>query len=328
MVLRKDSFKKGIIQSLFISIIVFGFVSFGVVQSFGEDRDFSKVLFCEGAAEVMFSGSDKWVPLIGDMKIGVGDEVRTKSDGMVDLELPDGSIIKVGTDSSVAIKEMGMVEVTELSINSFGLILGKIRAVVMPLVNVDSRFIIETGNSTVGVRGTDFGVYYDPENDMTELMCLDGSVDIIAKEMVTRGMRPKIVSKNLRAIRVKPGRMMSVVTGVAPGKPQILSDKRRDLFFGAMNFRDENVIKRIERIKRIKRERREWFFRNLLNKPGVNPGVVEENTPSDLNAPYLDIPTDDGRIRPGGGNESNNGSIGGGGNVSDGGSPGGVNNNQ
>jgi hypothetical protein len=306
MILIKDSFRKVIIQALFISIIVFGFVLLDVVQSLGEDNDYSEVLCCEGSAEIMSSGSDEWIPLAGDAKIGVGDEVMTKDDGMVDIGLPDGSILKIGPKSHVAIKEMGMVEVTGLSVNKFELILGKIRAVVMPLVNVDSRFIIETENSTVGVRGTDFGVSYDPEKDMTELMCLDGEVDIVAKGMVMRGMKPRIIAKGLKAKRIKPGKTMSIITGVAPGRPKMMSDKKRELFFGPMDFKNERVIKRIERIKKIKRERKERLLKNLLNRPAVKPGTIEKNTPGNLSTPSAN----DGGVKSGGGNIGGGGSPG------------------
>ena len=306
MIPKKGSFKKIIIQALFTSIIVFSLVLFGATKSFGEDNDYTEVLCCEGSAEVMFAGSEGWVPMADDMKLGVGDEVVTKVDGTIDIGLPDGSIIKIGPESHVAIRELGMVEVTGLSISSFELILGRIRAVVMPLVNVDSKFIIETENSTVGVRGTDFGVSYDPERDMTELMCLDGEVDISAKEMVMRGMKPRIIAKGMRARRIKAGKTMSIITGMEPGRPKIMSDKKREMFFSPMDFKNERALKRIERMKKIKRERKKRLFNNLLNRSGVNPGVVEGNTPGNLRKPSAN----DGGVRSGGGNISGGGSPG------------------
>ena len=90
--------------------------------------------------------------------------------------LSDGSTIVIGANSRVVIKELNTLEVTKVSTSTFGLLKGKIRAIVVPLVSKDSRFTIETGNATVGVRGTDFGVTRDPDAGTTHLLALDGAV--------------------------------------------------------------------------------------------------------------------------------------------------------
>ncbi len=90
--------------------------------------------------------------------------------------LSDGSMIVIGANSRVVIKELNTLEVTKVSTSTFELLKGKIRAIVAPFVSKDSRFTIETGNATVGVRGTDFGVTRDPDADTTHLLTLDGTV--------------------------------------------------------------------------------------------------------------------------------------------------------
>jgi hypothetical protein len=73
-----------------------------------------------------------------------------------------------------------MVEVTKVTTSTFGLLRGKIRAIVNPFLIKESRFMIETENATVGSRGTDFGTSFDPDTGETYVIGISDCVSVVA----------------------------------------------------------------------------------------------------------------------------------------------------
>ncbi len=138
------------------------------------------VTYTGGFVDVMYKGSDKWLALVEGDKLGVGDTIETGTEGTAEMKLSDGSIIKIGPNSRVLIKELGMVEVTKVTTSTFGLLRGKIRAIVNPFLIKESRFMIETENATVGVRGTDFGMIYNSDLGSTNVISISDCVSVVA----------------------------------------------------------------------------------------------------------------------------------------------------
>ncbi len=154
------------------------------------------VAYVEGEATLMPAGRNTSVVLSEDRVVNTGDRIDTGKDGSVELLLPDESVVRVGPESRVVVREAGYVEVTKKSSNVLNLLYGKVRAVVAPLLNAESRFIIETENTTVGVRGTDFVVSHDKAAGETDVLCSDGAVELKPKDVVRKGLSPILVRGN------------------------------------------------------------------------------------------------------------------------------------
>jgi ferric-dicitrate binding protein FerR (iron transport regulator) len=150
----------------------------GTANTRADDPTDALVVWTRGYAVVRLKTASSFVPLVKGTHLGIGDTIQTGDKAKVQLELPDGSTVVIGANSWVVINELGMLEVTKSSASTFYLLRGKIRAVVVRLLDRDSRFTIETNNATVGVRGTDFGVTYDPNGDTTYLLAFTGSVSL------------------------------------------------------------------------------------------------------------------------------------------------------
>ena len=161
----------GIVCTVVTLLIVAGFA-----DARGQDPADAVVVDTRGFPGVTFSTETSIVRLVRGARLGVGDTIETGDKGKVELRLSDGSTIVIGANSRVVIKELNTLEVTKVSTSTFELLKGKIRAIVVPLASKDSRFTIETGNATVGVRGTDFGMTRDPDAGTTHLLTLDGAV--------------------------------------------------------------------------------------------------------------------------------------------------------
>lgn len=155
-----------------VSLLVVGSIEYAN----GQNPADAVVVDTRGYPEVKFKTAVSFERLVKGTRLGVGDAIETGDKGKVQLELSDGSIVVIGASSRAVIKELNTLEVTKVSTSTFELITGKIRAIVVPFVSRDSRFTIETGNATVGVRGTDFGLTRDPGADTTHVLTIEGTV--------------------------------------------------------------------------------------------------------------------------------------------------------
>ncbi len=196
------------------------------------------VAYVQGEAAITPAGGSKSVVLTEDRTVAPGDRIDTGEDGSVELTLADESVVKVGPESRVIVREAGYVEVTKKSSNMLELVYGKVRAVVAPLLNTESVFIIETENTTVGVRGTDFVVSHDKSARETDVLCSDGSVELRPKDVVKRGIAPILVRGN-EGVRLIAGRL--------PEKPaRWMDDSRKKLLYN-LDFKGKRTKKILER---------------------------------------------------------------------------------
>ena len=166
--------------ALIISVTAVAFIALG--QRTGDTAPAATVARLEGFVDILHPGADEWTPLAAGEPVSPGDTIETGPEGVVELNMPDGSALLVGPSSSITINEVGTVEVTGLTTNSFQLLKGKIRAIVPRLTGSRSLFIINTENVSVGVRGTDFFESFDPDTTTTYLLGLDGCVSMTPRE--------------------------------------------------------------------------------------------------------------------------------------------------
>ncbi|MBN1572046.1 MAG: FecR domain-containing protein, partial [Deltaproteobacteria bacterium] len=152
----------------------------------------------------------------------------TDSESSVELKLADGSVIKIGEESHVIIKEFSQVEVTKVSRSKFELIKGKVRAVVKPLIGKESRFTIESDNVTLGVRSTDFGMIFDPDLGNTNVISVEGCVSILAKNF-----------PSLDALEVCTMEELLVSGSDSPGSVKKVDVEKLKEFLEEMGFKGE-----------------------------------------------------------------------------------------
>lgn len=112
-------------------------------------------------------------PVTSQMVVRVGDELITRA-GTVNIELADGSRIRVAPDSRLVFNRLtqygkvGMVD-TRLRLNQ-----GEIHTRVKPIMEEGSRFEIETPSAVAAVRGTAFTMQTSPGK--TQLQVTEGEV--------------------------------------------------------------------------------------------------------------------------------------------------------
>ena len=103
-------------------------------------------------------------------KVLWGDVVTTDRGGRARIALDDGSILNVGSDSSLRIVQHDAAnQHTQIQ-----LAYGRLRASAVRLARANSSFEVRTPTAVAGVVGTDFGIEYS--NDMTNVHVYEGSV--------------------------------------------------------------------------------------------------------------------------------------------------------
>lgn len=140
-------------------------------------QEIGSIISVTGQAEVGRGGD--WIQAAVGAPVQENDELRTGQPGRIRIAFRDDSVITLSDDSRLTIDQQvfdaGQGEAQTL----LGLLQGKINSVVSDSYrNEGSGFEVKTRNATAGVRGTEFIVAYDAENDLTEVVGISGIVSV------------------------------------------------------------------------------------------------------------------------------------------------------
>src|SRR5215475_13051114 len=123
------------------------------------------------------------------------DVVNTQASARARIALEDGSVLNVGSDSSVKVtKADGAAQQTELD-----LAYGKLRSQAQKITKADGKFEVRTAAGVAGVVGTDFYLAFDQKAGQMNLVVFEGQVKLCN----TAGV----------CVMVKAGQMSSVRSG-------------------------------------------------------------------------------------------------------------------
>lgn len=133
-----------------------------------------------GKVEVQRKGETQWSPAVAGSKLAEGDNIRAWAASSARLDLPDGSTIFVAENSRVVVGKLEFDQQNQAREALFHLAVGKVRAVVsqtaVRLVKArQSNFSISTQTAVAAVRGTDFEVTYDEQQQVMRIAVLPES---------------------------------------------------------------------------------------------------------------------------------------------------------
>jgi len=110
--------------------------------------------------------------------VGEGSDIQTGANAFVSLELPDGTIVTMPSQTRVRIAMLRSTPLTGSVDRRFDVSTGKIRAVVVPMTDPRSTFRVGTPVAVSAVRGTEFRVGYDPALNRAVTEVLTGTVAV------------------------------------------------------------------------------------------------------------------------------------------------------
>jgi hypothetical protein len=133
----------------------------------------------EGSVDMLRRSDTAAVRVKTGDRISMGDAIRTKRDSKAEITFLDATVVQLGPETRITIDEYtyqgGMIRAKAL----IGLYRGKIRSIVsklktavVTLSRTDASFSIKTPTAIVGVKGTEFIVYY--ERGITGIIFIDG----------------------------------------------------------------------------------------------------------------------------------------------------------
>ena len=102
------------------------------------------------------------------------DVVNTQASARARIALDDGSVLNVGSDSSIkVVKHDGGAQQTELELTY-----GKIRSQAQKITKTDGKFEVKTPAGVAGVVGTDFFVAFDSSTGTMNVVVFEGLVKV------------------------------------------------------------------------------------------------------------------------------------------------------
>lgn len=124
---------------------------------FAKSKATAEVTKIEGAAKAKM-GDGKWKPIDVGAKLSSKHAVKTMKKSKVEIQLPDGSILRIAPLSRVRMKSLLHAGKKGKKEASFKIEAGKIWANVSKAIGGEKKFEVETDNAVAGVRGTIFRV--------------------------------------------------------------------------------------------------------------------------------------------------------------------------
>lgn len=125
------------------------------IPAYGDQAgEFTRV---QGRVDITSPGEPARAANVGDA-VFESDIIRTKSGGHAEIRLSDDSLIRIASGARIKISSHMVRENESKSVLS--LFRGKIRSIVSKISGGEKQFEIRTKTAVVGVRGTDFFVYY------------------------------------------------------------------------------------------------------------------------------------------------------------------------
>jgi hypothetical protein len=111
------------------------------------------------------------------------DVLSTQANGRARVSLDDGSVLNVGSDSSVkVVKHDAGAQQTDLEVT-----VGKIRSQAQKISQPNGKFEVHTPSGVAGVVGTDFYVGY--ENNVMTVVVFEGEVKVCSLAGVCVGVK-------------------------------------------------------------------------------------------------------------------------------------------
>jgi len=131
----------------------------------------------DGTADIGRGGA--WTPATVGAPIEQGDQLRTGRPGRLKVVFQDDSVLSVSEESLVVVNEQVFDPATKKARSYFDLIQGKLNSIVSEYYSrPGASYQVKTATAVAGVRGTEFTVSYDPDDEVTEVLGFNGTVQV------------------------------------------------------------------------------------------------------------------------------------------------------
>lgn len=169
-------------------------LSFSAQQSQNE----AHIKFLIGKVEILASQQTAWRSAALNQVVKSGDRLRTTLNSRVELELPDGSVIKINENTIFDVKEIKTQARDKQDKMSFTLWAGNLWAQFQKVVDTRQQRQIESPSAVVAIRGTTLEMNVD-QQQTTLVRVFEGQVGVASKdvagEVIVSGNQESFVEK-------------------------------------------------------------------------------------------------------------------------------------
>lgn len=145
----------------------------------------ARVLRVTGTAEVLRLKALSWELCDVNTRILEGERVRTGLRSNIDIALSDGTVIRTGEATVV---DLSLVNLEKKS--SIALLTGKVISKITKLTG-DRSFTVSTPTALAAVRGTEFGISFEPGAKENKIVVFEGAVAVTQSNAVSNELTLK-----------------------------------------------------------------------------------------------------------------------------------------
>jgi len=175
-------------------------------------QEVGTVAIAQGTAEIGRAGTS--TPAAVGMAVMRGDELRTGSPGQLRVVFQDNSVLNLAEDTRIVVDEQVFAPDQGRFWSTVRMLQGKVRAAVSDYYRQPgAAYELETPTAVAGVRGTMFTVSYDPAAASTEVVGIDGIVEVRS-----------LAERMKEGVYVAPEESTTVIRGGEPTAPQLLEE--------------------------------------------------------------------------------------------------------
>lgn len=122
---------------------------------------------------------EKAIPAAIGTAVHIGDQLATGKPGKLRVVFQDDSVLNVSDDSRVTVDDSVFEPAQGKAKSLFGLLQGKVNAAVSEYYRRSGNtYEIRTETAVAGVRGTEFAMTFDPQAALTEVIGIEGVVQV------------------------------------------------------------------------------------------------------------------------------------------------------
>lgn len=133
----------------------------------------------QGTVEVLRGGEQTWAPLTASTTLQEGDQIKTSPGGSVELWLEDGSVLSLGEDTKLSMKELELSTVQKTRVARLKLWWGAVTAKITKLGFTESVCEIETNTVVAGIKFSEMKVEARRETSQTHVTALQGMIEVL-----------------------------------------------------------------------------------------------------------------------------------------------------
>ncbi len=172
-----NHFKSRLLPTAFLILLIL----FSGILAQPAKRSSAKIKFLVGTVKLLHKGKIHWNTAHFNDRVYQGDRIRTELNARVELQMPDGSVIKINENSVFDVKEIKTPKIEHADKMSFTLWVGSLFAKFQKIIEQRQSRVIESPSAVIAVRGTQFDVEVD-RNQTTTVRVYEGRVSFRSKQ--------------------------------------------------------------------------------------------------------------------------------------------------